>query len=82
MNHKEKRECRMAILPYLAAEHDKNLQVVMDSALKQEGEIMKNVEGWKVGEPIYSKRWLAPLSVTTVEHRRVLSKYGPAGPGL
>lgn len=55
----------------------------MDAALKQEAEIMKDVEGWVVGESVYSgKRWLPPLSVTTSEHQRILSKYGNAGPGL
>lgn len=54
----------------------------MDAALKQETEIMKDVEGWVVGERIFTKRWLPPLAVTTVENRRIFSKYGPAGPGL
>jgi GRIM-19 protein len=66
----------------MQAEHDKNLSVVMDAALKQEGEIMKDVKGWKVGESVYSKRWLPPLAISTVENRRIFSKYGPAGPGL
>lgn len=26
-----------------------------------EAEIMKNVKGWKVGESMYSKRWLPPI---------------------
>jgi hypothetical protein len=32
------------------------------ASLKHEAEVMKNVEGWKVGEKIYSSRWQAPTS--------------------
>jgi hemolysin-activating ACP:hemolysin acyltransferase len=29
-------------------------------SLKREEEVMKHVDGWKVGEKIYSSRWAAP----------------------
>lgn len=60
MLNKEKRESRMAIMPYLQAEQDKMLMAQLAESAAKEAEIMKNVEGWKVGESVYSKRWMKP----------------------
>ena len=58
----EKRECRMAIVPYLQAEKDRMLIAKLAKAEAEEAEIMKGRKDWKVGESVYSskKRWQAP----------------------
>ena len=58
---KERREARMAIMPYLQAEQDRLLTEQIAAATAREKEIMKNVEGWKAGESVYTgKRWVRP----------------------
>lgn len=57
---KERREARMAIMPYLMAEQDRMLSAQMAAANAKEAEIMKHVDGWKAGESVYSKRWVRP----------------------
>ena len=57
---KEKREARMSIMPFLQAEQDKMLAEQIAQSNAKEAEVMKHVEGWKVGESVYSKRWSKP----------------------
>eukprot|EP01039_Chlorochromonas_danica_P000275 gene275-294_t len=57
---KERRENRMGVVPFLMAESDRFHYRVIVKQLKEEAEIMKNVEGWKVGESVYSKRYSPP----------------------
>ena len=59
---KERREARMAIMPYLQAEQDKMLAEQIAQANAKEAEVMKHVPGWKVGESVYSqpRRWKQP----------------------
>ena len=57
---KERRDARMAIMPFLQAEQDKMLSEQIAASVAREKEIMKNVEGWKAGESVYSKRWVKP----------------------
>lgn len=58
--HKEKREVRMMIFPYLLAEQDKFTQKKIDDAFAEEAAIMKDVPGWEPGQSTFSKRWSAP----------------------
>ena len=44
----------MAIMPFLQAEQDRMLSAQISAALAREKEVMKNVDGWKVGESVYS----------------------------
>jgi len=58
---KEKREARMAIMPFLQTELDTMALAEIKKAHARESEIMKHVEGWKVGESVYDsngKRWV------------------------
>lgn len=59
---KEKREARMAIMPFLQAEQDKMLAEQIAQANAKEADVMKHVPGWKVGESVYSqpRRWTRP----------------------
>ena len=50
----------MAIHAYLKAERDMLNQKEYDAMLAKEKEIMKDRHDWKVGESVYSKRWLPP----------------------
>ena len=59
---KEKREARMAIMPFLMAEQDAMNKVENDKKLAYEAEVMKNVKGWVVGESVYSKGWSKPTN--------------------
>ena len=59
---KEKREARMAIMPFLMAEQDAMNKVETEKSLAYEAKIMKDVKGWKVGESVYSKRWSPPTT--------------------
>lgn len=59
-NYKEKRECRMAVLPYLVAEQDASKQIQFDAENAREAAVMKNVPGWEAGKSVYSKRWMEP----------------------
>ena len=62
--HKEKRETRMAIFPYLEAERDNILVKELKSAYAKEKEIMKNNPNWVSQEELdnRSKRWIIPES--------------------
>lgn len=51
---KEKREARMAIVPYLQAEEDVKLHARYLSNLEDEATIMKGVKGWEVGKGVYN----------------------------
>ena len=42
------------------AEEDKRLQATINEELNREMHIMKDVDGWKMGESVYSKRWMPP----------------------
>ena len=58
---KEKREARMAIMPFLMAEQDAMNKAESDKKLAYEADIMKDVKGWVVGESVYSKgKWVKP----------------------
>lgn len=59
---KEKREARMAIMPFLMAEQDAMNKVETEKKLAYEKEVMKNVKGWEVGKSVYSKRWSPPTT--------------------
>ena len=59
---KEKREARMAIMPFLMAEQDAMNKVENDKKLAYEAKIMKNVKGWVVGESVYNKGWSKPTN--------------------
>lgn len=59
--NKEKRDSRMAILPFLQAEKDAALGVQIAESRAKEAEIMKNVPGWVVGESSSGQRWNRPL---------------------
>ena len=66
---KEKREARMAIVPYLQAEEDARAVAAKLNQDADEAEIMKGVKDWKVGASVYnSERFWAPPS--PVEHPR------------
>mmetsp|Transcript_27905 Transcript_27905/g.34440 ORF Transcript_27905/g.34440 Transcript_27905/m.34440 type:complete len:134 (+) Transcript_27905:61-462(+) len=57
------RKARYAIAPVLQAEADREYLERELIALKKEAEIMKNVEGWKVGKnPYNSGKWM-PRSI-------------------
>lgn len=62
LNLKERRESRMAILPYLMVEQDVAMQALIDENKKEEAEVMKDNPNWTVGEAIYSRRWRPPTS--------------------
>ena len=66
---KEKREARMAIVPYLQAEEDARAVAAKLNQDADEAEIMKGVKDWKVGASVYnSERFWAPPG--PVEHPR------------
>lgn len=53
------RKARYAVAPLLQAEADREYLERELINLKKEAEIMKNVEGWKVGEnPYHSKKFM------------------------
>jgi hypothetical protein len=47
---------------YSQAEKDRELQILIARQLREEEEIMMNVEGWKVGQSVFSQRWSAPAN--------------------
>lgn len=58
---KEKRELRIALLPFLQAEEDVIFLRKQSELHKDEAETMNQVPGWVVGESTFhSKRWAAP----------------------
>jgi len=60
-NKREKRDARLAIVPYLQAEEDVRYQAYLDMRLEDEATVMKGVKGWVVGEPVYNtKTWVPP----------------------
>lgn len=64
----EQRSAGLAILPLLLAERDREFLKQMRRNRDEEADLMKNVEGWKVGtwygEPIYKTvgedYWITP----------------------
>eukprot|EP01041_Mallomonas_annulata_P001922 gene1922-3733_t len=52
--------CTFSVYGMYKAESDRKLMAQINESLRQEREAMKNVEGWKVGESVYSKRWMPP----------------------
>jgi NADH dehydrogenase (ubiquinone) 1 alpha subcomplex subunit 13 len=53
------REARYAMAPVLQAEEDRWYLEREKEIMKREAEIMKDVPGWKVGEPVYfTRRWV------------------------
>jgi len=53
------RRLRYTIAPYLQAESDREYVQREIEILEKEKEIMKNVEGWKVGQnPYNSGKWM------------------------
>jgi NADH dehydrogenase (ubiquinone) 1 alpha subcomplex subunit 13 len=53
------RQARYAMAPILQAEEDRWYHAREQEILAREAEIMKNVEGWKVGESQYlTNRWV------------------------
>jgi len=55
---------RIAIAPMLQFEQDVKFLKDRESDLKKEAEVMKDVPGWKVGEPIYktNAKWMPPIA--------------------
>lgn len=66
---KEKREARMAIVPYLQAEEDARFVAAVEARGAEEAAIMKGVKDWKVGDSVYASEtyWEAP---TPLAHPR------------
>lgn len=63
---KEKREMRVAILPFLQAESDVLFLRQEAQVLAQERNIMQDIPGWNVGESVYhSDRWVSPNTCTS-----------------
>jgi len=62
---REKREARMAMVPYLQAEDDVRYHASYLASLEEEARIMKGVKGWKVGESVYHNKdiWMPPTPV-------------------
>lgn len=60
---------RIHLIPLLTAEADRDTYRRVEAAKSREQEIMKDVEGWKVGESVYnsSKYYTAPKYVIVPE---------------
>ena len=58
----EKRALRAALVPVLQAEEDRRFVAGMARALEREAEVMRGVPGWRVGESVYSRRWMPPTT--------------------
>lgn len=57
----EKREARLAIVPYLQAEEDVRYHAHLLAKLDDEAQVMKGVKGWVVGQSVYNtKEWIPP----------------------
>ena len=61
------REARYAIAPVLQAEADREYLEREKINLKKEAEIMKDVEGWKVGASPYFKKVFMPRAVNVFD---------------
>ncbi|CAI5485711.1 unnamed protein product [Closterium sp. Naga37s-1] len=60
---KEKIDARVAILPLIQAEEDARFAAARREELQQEAHIMRNVDGWVVGQSVYnSGRWMRPAN--------------------
>ncbi|GBG32948.1 NADH dehydrogenase ubiquinone 1 alpha subcomplex subunit 13 [Hondaea fermentalgiana] len=60
----EKRERRMAIVPFLQAEEDARFVRLSQKAKDEEARIMKDVPGWDVNEKVYNTQsWFVPTHV-------------------
>lgn len=57
------RKARYAVAPVLQAESDRHYLEKELKILKQEAEIMKNVEGWQVGQSAYNSKKFMPRFV-------------------
>ncbi|CAO3611849.1 unnamed protein product [Cunninghamella echinulata] len=58
---------RIHLVPLLTAEANRDLYRRTEAAKARESEIMKNVEGWKVGESVYnSSKYYVPPSYVNV----------------
>ncbi|CAN8070876.1 unnamed protein product [Agarophyton chilense] len=56
----EKKNIRLAIIPFLQAEEDARFVSQRDEYNKWEASVMKDVPGWKVGENVYQTRKFMP----------------------
>lgn len=55
-------EARIAIMPLLQAEQDRQTLRKLRENLEEEAILMKDIPGWKVGESVYhTDRWVTPL---------------------
>ncbi|NP_957008.1 NADH dehydrogenase [ubiquinone] 1 alpha subcomplex subunit 13 [Danio rerio] len=55
-------ETRIALLPLLQAEHDRQTLRMLRENLEEEAILMKDVPGWKVGENMFhTERWVSPV---------------------
>eukprot|EP00794_Sanderia_malayensis_P009774 gene9773-10773_t len=60
---KETIEGRIALLPLLQAERDREQLRTLKENYELEALIMKDVKGWNVGESVYhNKRWVPPTT--------------------
>ncbi|XP_037537633.1 NADH dehydrogenase [ubiquinone] 1 alpha subcomplex subunit 13 [Nematolebias whitei] len=58
----EDMETRIALMPLMHAERDRNVLRMMRENLEEEAIIMKDVPGWKVGETVFhADRWVTPM---------------------
>ncbi|XP_072166617.1 NADH dehydrogenase [ubiquinone] 1 alpha subcomplex subunit 13-like [Diadema setosum] len=57
----EDREAKIALIPLVQAEYDREVLLRLRYNREQEAEIMKDVPDWTVGESVFnSKRWQEP----------------------
>ncbi|CAM9947527.1 unnamed protein product [Heterosigma akashiwo] len=58
----EKRDARMAIIPFLQAEEDQQFLKRQAAWNRKEAEVMAGVPGWKAGESVYKSgvQWMPP----------------------
>jgi NADH dehydrogenase (ubiquinone) 1 alpha subcomplex subunit 13 len=63
---------RIHLVPLLTAEADRDLYRRTEAAKAREAEIMKDVDGWKVGESVYNntKYFNAPSYVIVPEQQK------------
>eukprot|EP01117_Protostelium_nocturnum_P020542 TRINITY_DN9295_c0_g1_i1.p1 TRINITY_DN9295_c0_g1~~TRINITY_DN9295_c0_g1_i1.p1 ORF type:complete len:122 (-),score=28.88 TRINITY_DN9295_c0_g1_i1:117-482(-) len=56
----EEKRMQLALVPLLQAETDRKFVRRQKELYKWEAEVMKDVPGWVVGEPVYHTRWMPP----------------------
>ena len=66
----EDRRIRYSISPYLQAESDLVYTLLEKENLKREAEIMKDVNGWNVGESWYFSRKFMPRAIDPLSKTR------------